>query len=559
MSALLLVAGCGPSQLATNSPTQPSTVGPSPVADIECPAATPMPHLPGEWWRDRVFYELFVRSFADSNGDGIGDLRGLTAHLDYLNDGSPGAGSDLGVGGLWLMPIFTSGSYHGYDVIDYEQIDPRYGTLADFSAFVTAAHERDLKVLLDLVINHTSADHPWFQDALAGGSHRDWYIWRDSDPQWPPVAGGSPWHESPSGWYYGAFSAEMPDLNLANPAVTAEIERIARVWLDRGADGFRLDAAKHLIETGPTTQTNTSETKTWLAGFRDAVHATNPEALVLGEVWDPRIITAGYVTGGSLDMAFDFGFGPAALGAARLGDASTLTSGIVELADRYPAGGVATFLTNHDQARVMTELHGDPVAAKLAAEALLTSPGVPFIYYGEEIGLPGTKPDEDIRTPFPWTATEPGHGFTTGTPWEGFAPDANSVNVAVGAANPDSLLNTYATLIRARGANQSLDRGGAWSVVAPRRDIAITLRWLGASGALVIQNPGDRPAEAPALNLASGPLCGHPTATLGYVSGGASDNLVVASPNITQEGGLNGYVPLQLIPPWTTVVVDLTP
>ncbi|MES2210259.1 MAG: alpha-amylase family glycosyl hydrolase [Chloroflexota bacterium] len=564
--AVLLAAGCGsPQPTSSTSAPGSGSLPPSGSADIACPLPTPMPFQAGGWWNDRVFYELFVRSFADSNGDGIGDLRGLTARLDYLSDGERLGGDDLGVGALWLMPIFSAVSYHGYDVIDYDQIDPRYGDVADFAAFVDAAHQRDIKVILDLVINHTSAEHPWFRDAVAGGPYRDWYIWRDSDPGWPGVAGGSPWHETPSGWYYGAFGAQMPDLNLANPAVTAEIERIARDWLDKGVDGFRLDAAKHLIETGPSSQVNTLETRAWLSRFRDALHATHPDALVLGEVWEPRVVTTGYVSDGSLDMAFDFGFGPAALDAARLGDATTLTVGLSEIADRYPAGTAATFLTNHDQPRVMTELRGDRVAARQAAEALLTGPGVPFVYYGEELGLRGAKPDEDIRTPFPWTAADPGFGFTTGTPWEAFAPDPRTANVAVEAADPTSLLSTYRDLIRTRSTAPVLGRGGVWPVEVARRDLAVTLRWQGNQGALVIQNLGERPAESPAMTLATGPLCGNPRAAVIFRSAGTADQgaatgqAIAASPSVTPGGGLKGYVPLPLIPARTTIVVALTP
>lgn len=551
----LIGAGCGAFQ-----PTVAPTSTPEPSAQaVDCPLATPMPLQPGGWWSGRVFYELFVRSFADADGNGIGDLRGLTAHLDYLSDGAPGTGDDLDVGGLWLMPIFTSGSYHGYDVTDYEQVDPRYGDLASFAAFIDAAHRRDLEVLLDLVINHTSAEHPWFKDALAGGPHRDWYVWRDTDPGWPGVAGGSPWHETSSGWYYGAFGAGMPDLNLANPAVTAEIERIASLWLDRGVDGFRLDAAKHLIETGPTAQVNTRETMAWLSSFRDHVHATHPEALVLGEVWEPRAVTSGYVADGSLDMAFDFGFGPAALGAARLGDAATLTSGISELADRYPTGGVATFLTNHDQPRAMTELRRNRVAAGLAGEALLSSPGVPFIYYGEELGLQGAKPDEDIRAPFPWTPEGPGHGFTTGSPWEPFGPNPESANVASETDDPGSLLTTYRTMANVRNQVPALARGAAWRVEVTRRDLAVTLRWDGNNGALVIQNLGDRPAESPTLNLAAGPICGQPHASVVYQSASGTETLVAADPVVGPDGGLRDYVPLPVIPAFTTVVIALNP
>lgn len=561
LASVVLVAACGSAQPPGNPSAVPgsSSAASSASAGVACPSPIAPTPLRSPWWQDRVFYELFVRSFADSDGDGIGDLPGLTARLDYLNDDNPATGHDLGVGGVWLMPIFTSGSYHGYDVIDYEQIDPRYGDLADFAGFVGAAHERGIKVILDLVINHTSADNPWFRDALAGGSHRDWYVWREADPGWPGVAGGSPWHESAAGWYYGAFGAQLPDLNLTNPDVTAEIERIAGYWLDKGVDGFRLDAAKHLIETGPSTQMNTPETLTWLVGFLDALHATHPEALVLGEVWEPRVVTTTYVSGGSLDMAFDFGIGPAALGAARLGDATTLTVGLEEIAARYPAGGVATFLTNHDQPRTMTELRGDQLAAGLVAEALLTGPGVPFIYYGEELGLRGTKPDETIRTPFPWTAADPGHGFTTGTPWEAFAPDPQIANVDVESADPASLLSRYRALIRTRTAEPALAHGGLWRLDAARGDLAVTLRWQGDRGAIVIQNLGGRPADSPALKLDSGPLCGHPRAAVIFRSGQDADNGSVPSPIITPQGGLNGYVPLPLVPPWSTVVVDLIP
>ncbi len=505
-----------------------------------------------------MFYEAFVRSFADSDGDGIGDLNGMTARLDYLNDGNVATSDDLGVTGVWLMPIFTSGSYHGYDVLDYESIDPRYGDLDAFRTFLEAAHQRGIKVILDLVINHTSVDHPWFIDALAGGEHRDWYVWRDANPNWPGVAGGSPWHSSTAGWYYGAFWSGMPDLNLTNPNVTAELVRVANKWLDMGVDGFRLDAAKHLIETGPATQVNTPETREWLSGFRAALHAEHPEALVIGEVWESRVVTLGYVTDGSLDMAFDFGLGPAAVGAARLGDASTLTVNLEEVASRYPAGGAATFLTNHDQPRVMTNLQGNAVAAGLAADALLTGPGVPFIYYGEELGLKGSKPDENIRTPFPWTTAEPGYGFTTGTPWRRLAPDPKILNVEVEAADPRSLLSRYRTLIQTRNAYPVLASGGVWRLEAARGDLAVTLRWLNDRGALVIQNLGDLPAEAPELTLASGPLCGSPKATIVYASA-ADAGPMAADPSVTAEGGLDGYVPLPRIPARSTVVVAFTP
>ncbi len=237
-----------------------------------------------------MFYEVFVRSFADSDGDGIGDLRGLTSRLDDLNDGDPATTDDLGVTGLWLMPVAESPSYHGYDVVDYRAIERDYGTAADFRALMAAAHERGIDVIVDLVLNHTSRDHPWFQDALTPGSaHDDWYIWADERPGSAGPTGRRVWHAAGERFFYGYFWDGMPDLNLANPDVTAELDAIGRFWLDEmGVDGFRLDAARHLIEDGRQLE-NTPATFEWLAGFRERLKADHPDALVLGEVWDATL------------------------------------------------------------------------------------------------------------------------------------------------------------------------------------------------------------------------------------------------------------------------------
>ena len=195
---------------------------------------------------------MFVRSFADSDGDGIGDLRGLTDRLDYLNDGDPATTGDLGVTGIWLMPIAESPSYHGYDVVDYEQIEADYGTAEDFKALMAAAEERGIAVIVDLVLNHTSIDHPWFKDSRTPGSeHDEWYVWSDPAPAVAGPGGRPVWHQDGDRAYYGYFWEGMPDLNVANPAVTAALDEVARFWLEEmGVDGFRLDAARHLIEDG---------------------------------------------------------------------------------------------------------------------------------------------------------------------------------------------------------------------------------------------------------------------------------------------------------------------
>jgi glycosidase len=270
------------------------------------------------------------------------------------------------------------------------------------------------------------------------------------------------------------------------------------------------------------------------------------------------VVTSGYVADGSLDMAFDFGLGSTIVSAARLGDATSLEVGLMEVADRYPGGGAATFLTNHDQPRAMTALRGDVGAAGLAAEALLTGPGIPFVYYGEELGMLGTKPDLEIRTPFPWTATGPGHGFTSGTPWESFEAGADTANVESEDSDPASLLSRYRALIRLRATEPVLATGSIFRLASSRRDVAATLRWSGGRGALMIQNLGDRPGEALAFALESGPLCGQPVATVVFTSSG-STVATALPPSITPAGGLDAYVPLQVLPARSSVVIDLSP
>ena len=226
------------------------------------------------WWNDSVFYEIFVRSFYDtSGGDGIGDLNGLIEKLDYLQD--------LGVTGLWLMPIHPATSYHGYDVKDYYSINPDYGTLDDFKRLLAEAKKRNIRVIIDFVLNHTSQEHPWFvasQDAQS--PNRSWYVWSKTDPGQPH------WHRAANGdYYYGFFGEHMPDLNYTNPEVTARMEDVARFWLQEiGVDGLRLDAAKYLVEEGTVVQ-NSDSTHQWYRNFRPEYKQYNPDAMTIGEVW----------------------------------------------------------------------------------------------------------------------------------------------------------------------------------------------------------------------------------------------------------------------------------
>lgn len=509
------------------------------------PAAAP------PWWQDRVFYEVFVRSFADSDGDGMGDLRGLTQRLDYLNDGDPSTTDDLGVTALWLMPVAESPSYHGYDVTDYETIERDYGTVEDFHALMAAAHARGIAVIVDLVLNHTSIDHPWFQDARTPGSlHDDWYVWSTTGVPFAGPGGRRVWHKDGDRWYYAYFWEGMPDLNLTNPDVTTALDAIARHWLNvLGVDGFRLDAARHLIEDGKQLE-NTPATFAWLEAFRGRIHADRPDALILGEVFDATSMSSRYVREGALDLTFDFGLAGATIAAVRSGDANSLRVAQEDVARAYPPLGAATFLTNHDQNRVASQLDADPEAEKLAATILLTGQGVPFIYYGEEIGMTGHKPDEQIRTPMRWDRSGAA-GFTTGTPWESLSEDPADRNVATESADSASVLSTYRSLLHLRADHPALAHGDWTPVEASDPSLVAAVRQADGETVVVVTNLAGTPAAGVALGLADGPLCGSPAAQA--LLGPAT----VAAPAVTSTGGFDGYVPVPQLGPRETVVIEL--
>lgn len=498
------------------------------------------------WWNARVFYEIFVRSFYDSDGDGSGDLRGLIEKLDYLNDGDPTTSGDLGVTGLWLMPIMPAASYHGYDVTDYYAVSPQYGSADDFRELVAEAHRRGIAVIIDLVLNHTSSQHPWFISALGAGPrspYYDYYLWADA-----PASGG--WHQHGDRYYYGHFWSEMPDLNYTNPAVTAAMYDIATFWLEEmGVDGFRLDAAKHIVESRGKVE-NTDETLAWLADFSAHVHAIRPDALIVGEVWSPGSVIARYIPD-SLDLAFEFDLAEGMVASARSGSASALDVQVRRALRNYAPGQFAPFLTNHDQTRAASEFDGDVGAAKAAAALLLTAPGVPFLYYGEEVGMQGTKPDPRIRTPMPWTADAPGLGFTAGVPWEAAFAGYETANVAAQDADPQSLLNHYRALIALRAAQPALTAGDTLQVETGARAVYSLLRYTSDEALLVIVNLGAEPVTDYALTLASGPLTGAPAASLLWGEG------AVSAPAVNAAGGFDAYRPLPALAPHGSYVVRL--
>lgn len=515
-----------------------ATAEPTPTVE-PMPTATPTGELP--WWNDRVFYEIFVRSFYDSDGDGTGDLQGVIEKLDYLNDGDPDGGDDLGITGIWLMPVMQSPSYHGYDVIDYTTIEEDYGTNEDFLRLIEEAHNRDIVVIVDLVLNHTSIEHPWFEASRQGDpDYADFYIWQDENPGYNGPWSQQVWHELDGRFYYGVFWDGMPDLNYRNPAVTEQMESVTRFWLEEmGADGFRLDAIKHLIENGAI-QENTPDTLDWFTGYDDFIDSIDPDALTVGEVWSATSDVVKYVDG-RVDIAFEFNLAEAFITAAQRRNNKLAYRGLSDVLAAYPDGQYATFLANHDQYRVMSQLLGDDEAGKVAATMLLTAPGVPFIYYGEEVGMLGEKPDERIRTPMQWAGGETG-GFTTGTPWEALSDEVDTRNVAVEEADPDSLLNHYRRLIGLRNAYEAMRVGDTYLVESDHDAVYAILRYVEGEAVLVVVNLAVEPVGDYGLTLSAGPLgaVSNVEALLG------EGELVV--PDVTPGGGFSYYRPLPELP-----------
>ncbi|MBN1884784.1 MAG: T9SS type A sorting domain-containing protein [Candidatus Krumholzibacteriota bacterium] len=443
------------------------------------------------WWNDRVFYEIFVRSFSDDDGDGIGDFTGLTRKLDYLNDGDPATTDDLGITGIWLMPIHDSPSYHGYDAVDYRSIHPDYGTMADFQTFLDAAHARGIKVIIDFVMNHCSNAHPWFQASAAGDpSYRDWFRWSQNDPGQTGPWGQQVWHWNASGWFYGLFWSGMPDLDYETQAVKDEMFDTAAWWLDSvGVDGFRLDAVLYIREEGDQLQ-NTPATFAFWEDYTAHVKAVAPGVLSVGEAWTSTSTVLQYVTNDRLDFCFEFDLAYAILGAAAGGDAEWLESKAGQVYDLYPFLQYGTFLTNHDQDRVMNALGFDEGKARLAAGIYLTQPGIPFVYYGEEIGMVGSGAHEYIRTPMQWTDGA-NAGFTSGTPWQAVNGNYEQYNVQTEEQDPGSLLEWYKLLIGARNGSAALRRGAYWPLAASASPVLAFVRTYAGETVLCMANTAD--------------------------------------------------------------------
>lgn len=518
-------------------------------------AAAQPPPTGGLDWRDGgVCYEIFVRSFDDSDGDGIGDLEGLIQKLDYLNDGDADSRDDLGVRCIWLMPVTASSSYHGYDVTDYYHVDRDYGTDEDFKHLIAEAHRRDIRVLVDMVINHTSSEHPYFKHALLypDSPFRDWYRWSEA-PGPPNEWGGNNWHRAPTRdeYYYGFFWRTMPDLNWDTPAVREEMKRVATFWLrEMGADGLRLDAVRHLMEAGGRT-TNLPANHDMLREYAAHVRAVAAEAFTIGEVFDSTDVLLSYYPD-QLDAYFAFEVSDAILGAVRSGSSTQLLASVLRLQGAVPNDRYAPFLRNHDQTRTLTWLEGDVERAKLAASLLLTLPGIPFVYYGEEIGMSGDKPDPRLRTPMQWSL-DPAAGFTKGVPWEPLHSDSFTANVEALDDDPNSLLNLYRDLIHLRAENPALGSGELIALDAGNEAVAAYLRRKGDQVALFIANLGTTPIKGAALTSGTRVLPpGRFTAKV-LLGGQRAEPLQIGT-----DGRMREYVPLATLAPLTAYVLDLS-
>lgn len=459
------------------------------------------------WWNDAVFYELFVRSFYDSSGDGIGDFRGIIEKLDYLNDGDPSSKNDLGITGIWLMPIHESPSYHGYDVTDYRSVNSDFGTMDDFREFLREAHKRSIRVIIDFVLNHSSRDHPWFRKSASGDPvYRDYYRWKDQHPGYggPWGSNHNVWHRNPlpgrSDYYYGIFWSGMPDINFDHQPVKDSLFAAADFWLrEIGVDGFRLDAVLYIHEDGEQLQ-HVPKTLDFWHDFNRQVKQSNPDAFTVGEAWTGTDQILPYVTEDRIDYAFEFNLAESILSAVQSGDTRHLRRQMQRVYDSYPYQQFATFLTNHDQNRVMSVLNQNTDQAKMAAAIYLTLPGVPYLYYGEEIGMTGTKPDPEIRTPMQWSSDQ-NAGFTNAAPWIRVNNNYRTVNVAAQENDPESLLNWYRKLIRLRSGHPSLRTGSYRHVQASDNGVFSFLRKKDDEKMLILINTGSRHVDELDLSL----------------------------------------------------------
>ena len=452
-----------------------------------------------KWWKEAVFYQIYMPSYADSNGDGYGDFKGMTSKLDYLQN--------LGVKGIWFTPFLTSPKVdNGYDIANYYEVDPTYGNRADFDLFLKEAHKRGIKVIMDMVLNHSSTDCKWFQESRKSkeNKYRDYYIWKDKPNNWESFFGGSAWEKDllTNQYYYHKFDKKMADLNWSSPVLVAEVQKILRFWLDAGIDGFRLDVINFLNTDGITADNPTKDGKQEhindidQKGVKKAmriIKATVNEyenRFIVGEIGSDKIeVLKQYQSEDLLDVVFNFNFGSIRdFSVKRIFDEM---QSMEKNMNSYPT----LFFGSHDMPRIMNRLaDNNPDKAFVLAALTLTAKGIPFIYYGEEIGMQnitantfqeivdvqgkthyelalekGKKATEALleanehnrdksRSPMQWSAEANG-GFSAGKTWIKINPDYKKTNVNTLTTQKKSILNQYKKLIALRNNEKVLQYG----------------------------------------------------------------------------------------------------
>ena len=508
------------------------------------PPSPPQSHA-DDWWKHAVIYEIYPRSFQDSDGDGVGDISGITSRLDYLQD--------LGIDAIWITPMYPSpGIDYGYDISDYTAIDPEYGTMADFDRLVAEAKKRNIRVIMDYVINHTSDQSSWFIESRSSRTNpkRDWYVWRDGKAHgqppnnWQSWFGHSAWTFDPktNQYYYHYFYPQQPDLNWRNPEVQKAMEGVLEFWMNHGVAGFRIDAVSRLFEDPGLHDDpylpgynvygdrniehkytdNYPEVNDVLKRLRKIVDKYPGDPVLITEADEPNIteLTKLYGNGDEVQLPMDF----------QIADLNKLSAPdfrrlFAEVENNTAHGQPEYFFSNHDQPRQWDRygdgVHNDQIA-KLMATLLLTTRGTPQMYYGEEIGMRTTDPAriEDVhdpigklgwpkekgrdgeRTPMQWDSSAQA-GFTSSVkPWLPIPPSASTYNVETEKQNSDSIFNTYRRLLALRKSEPALREGSYQAVDEENPNVFSYLRQSGGSTVLVVLNMSTEPRTI-SLNLAT--------------------------------------------------------
>lgn len=468
-----------------------------------------------KWYSNGVFYELFVRSFKDSNGDRYGDFNGVTSKLDYLKD--------LGITAIWLMPIHDSEEHtNNYDPVDLMAVDPTYGTMEDFQNLLDEAHKRGIRIILDLVLNHTSSKHPFFVDASKNKNspYRDWYIFQDEKPE---GSWGKYWQKCETGWYYAYFASSKPDMNFRNPKVLDYYKQVVKFWLDKGVDGFRYDAVTMLVENGDGNYKHQPESFAVFRELRAFMDENYPgrDVFTVAEA-EPEYTQ--YLGNGTdtFHAVFNFKYNNTIIRTVKNGKPYTnkgvsmietiAKSYAKELKDKI-GGFYGTLLSSHDSYggnRPFQQLGGDVGKTKLVGAIYLTLPGIPFVYYGEEIGMNTytvSKYDRWLRTCMTWEGNEvKNNGFGTADRlWNhlnaGNAAENDKFNVAAEEKDPNSILNQYKAVIKARNENSALRFGDFLTLKTNNESVVAYLRKSADNEVIVVHNFADKPVNV-AVTLA---------------------------------------------------------